>query len=55
MVPDELAADVPSAMATLMTRPEQVRALVAAGRPVLWAGTDAPAGPPPRGGHPGLR
>ncbi|MFD7483373.1 Atu4866 domain-containing protein [Streptomyces mirabilis] len=42
VVPDELAADVPSAMATLMTRPEQVRALVAAGRPVLWAGTDAP-------------
>ncbi|MEV7394242.1 Atu4866 domain-containing protein [Streptomyces sp. NPDC091215] len=25
-----------------MTRPEQVRALVAAGRPVLWAGTDVP-------------
>jgi hypothetical protein len=42
VVPDELAADVPSAVATLMTRPEQVRALVAAGRPVLWAGTDAP-------------
>src|SRR5690242_1677184 len=41
VVPDELAADVPSALATLMTRPEQVRALVAAGRPVLWAGTDA--------------
>ncbi|MGW1752766.1 Atu4866 domain-containing protein [Streptomyces mirabilis] len=42
VVSDELAADVPSAVATLMTRPEQVRALVAAGRPVLWAGTDAP-------------
>lgn len=42
VVPDELAADVPSAVATLMSRPEQVRALVAAGRPVLWAGTAAP-------------
>ncbi|WP_226967137.1 Atu4866 domain-containing protein [Streptomyces phaeolivaceus] len=42
VVPDELAADVPGAMATLTTRPEQVRALVAAGRPVLWAGADAP-------------
>ncbi|MGI5373614.1 Atu4866 domain-containing protein [Streptomyces sp. CA-251387] len=42
VVSDELAADVPSAVATLMTRPEQVRALVAAGRPVLWAGTDVP-------------
>ncbi|MGW2259077.1 Atu4866 domain-containing protein [Streptomyces sp. NPDC001780] len=45
VVPDELAADVPSAVATLMTRPEQVRALVAAGRPVLWAGTDVPGRP----------
>lgn len=42
MLPDELAADVPSAVATLMTRPGQVRALVAAGHPVLWAGTDVP-------------
>ncbi|GGJ48413.1 Atu4866 domain-containing protein [Streptomyces brasiliensis] len=42
VVPDELAADVPSAVATLISRPEQVRALVAAGRPVRWAGTDAP-------------
>ncbi|GGT02265.1 hypothetical protein GCM10010254_23390 [Streptomyces chromofuscus] len=42
VVPDELAADVPSALATLMYRPEQVRSLVAAGRPVLWAGTDVP-------------
>lgn len=42
VVPDALAADVPSAVATLMTRPEQVRALVAGGRPVLWAGTDVP-------------
>ncbi|WP_326755199.1 Atu4866 domain-containing protein [Streptomyces hirsutus] len=42
MVPDELAADVPSALATLMSRPEQVRALVAADRPVLWGGSDAP-------------
>ncbi|EHR62294.1 Atu4866 domain-containing protein [Saccharomonospora cyanea] len=45
VVPDELGADVPSALATLMSHPEQVRALVAAGRPVLWAGTDAPGGP----------
>ncbi len=42
VVPDERAADVPSALATLISRPEQVRALVAAGRPVLWAGADAP-------------
>ncbi|MFF4801203.1 Atu4866 domain-containing protein [Streptomyces sp. NPDC001351] len=42
VVPDELAADVLSEVATLMSRPEQVRALVAAGRPVLWAGTGAP-------------
>ncbi|EHY88257.1 Atu4866 domain-containing protein [Saccharomonospora azurea] len=44
-VPDELADDVPSALATLMSHPEQVRALVAAGRPVLWAGTDVPGRP----------
>ncbi|MFD9001558.1 Atu4866 domain-containing protein [Streptomyces sp. NPDC059582] len=42
VLPDELAADVPSALATLVSRPEQVRSLVAAGRPVLWAGTDVP-------------
>ena len=42
VVPDELAADVPSAGATLVTRPEQIRALVAAGRPVLWARIDLP-------------
>ncbi|WP_055713894.1 Atu4866 domain-containing protein [Streptomyces torulosus] len=42
VVPDELAAAVPNAVAMLMTRPEQVRALVAAGRPVLWSGTDVP-------------
>ncbi|MGW1780267.1 Atu4866 domain-containing protein [Streptomyces sp. NPDC002143] len=42
VVPDELAADVPSAVAALMTSPKQVRALVAAGRPVLWAGADVP-------------
>ncbi|MGX1372873.1 hypothetical protein RKD19_008232 [Streptomyces canus] len=42
VVPDELAADVPSAVATLLSRPDQVRALVAAGRPVRWAGIDAP-------------
>ncbi|MER7183001.1 amidohydrolase, partial [Streptomyces hyaluromycini] len=39
VVPDELADDVPGAVAALLSRPEQVRALVAAGRPVLWAGT----------------
>ncbi|MFE3138516.1 Atu4866 domain-containing protein [Streptomyces scopuliridis] len=44
VVPDELATDVPSAVATLMTRPEQAHALVAAGRPVLWAGTEVRAG-----------
>ncbi|MEV6393512.1 Atu4866 domain-containing protein [Streptomyces sp. NPDC051907] len=42
VVPDALAADGPSALAALVTVPEQVRALVAAGRPVLWAGTDVP-------------
>lgn len=46
VVPDELAPDVASALATLLTRPEQVRALVAAGKPVLWAGADSPAAPP---------
>ncbi|MEU2616866.1 Atu4866 domain-containing protein [Streptomyces sp. NPDC007157] len=42
VVPDELADDVPGAVATLLTRPDQVRALVATGLPVLWAGTDVP-------------
>lgn len=42
VVPDELADDVPSAVAALLSRPERVRALVSAGRPVLWAGTDVP-------------
>ncbi|MET9778667.1 Atu4866 domain-containing protein [Streptomyces sp. NPDC006367] len=45
VVPTALAADVPSAVATLMSRPEQVRALVAAGRPVRWSGTEIPGGP----------
>ncbi|MFF0449631.1 Atu4866 domain-containing protein [Streptomyces sp. NPDC004609] len=45
VVPDALAPDVASAQITLLSRPEQVRALVAAGRPVLWAGTDAPGRP----------
>ncbi|MFF4354402.1 Atu4866 domain-containing protein [Streptomyces sp. NPDC001530] len=45
VVPDEFAPDVASAQTTLLTRPEQVRALVAGGTPVLWAGIDAP-GPP---------
>ena len=43
VVPDALAPDVSSAVAALLTRPEEVRALVAAGKPVLWSGTDAPA------------
>ena len=43
VVPDALAPDVSSAVTALLTRPEEVRALVAAGKPVLWSGTDAPA------------
>ncbi|MFI6406854.1 Atu4866 domain-containing protein [Streptomyces sp. NPDC050548] len=42
VVPDELAPDAAGAVATLLTRPEEVRALVANGRPVLWSGTDVP-------------
>ncbi|MFI6036063.1 Atu4866 domain-containing protein [Streptomyces sp. NPDC051315] len=42
VVPDGLAEDIPGAVATLFTRPAEVRALVAAGAPVLWAGTDVP-------------
>ncbi|MER6345296.1 Atu4866 domain-containing protein [Streptomyces sp. NPDC001595] len=51
IVPTECAEDVPGAMATLFSEPEQVRALLAAGEPVLWAGTDAPdrATPPTTG------
>ncbi|MFE6526678.1 Atu4866 domain-containing protein [Streptomyces sp. NPDC057794] len=45
VVPDQFAEDVPSAMATLVARPAAVRALVAAGKPVLWAGTDVPGRP----------
>lgn len=45
VVPDEFGPDVASAQATLLSRPEQVRALVASGRPVLWAGADAPGRP----------
>jgi hypothetical protein len=45
VVPDEFAPDVQGAVATLLTRPEEVRALVAAGKPVLWSGTDAPGRP----------
>ncbi|MEU7449959.1 Atu4866 domain-containing protein [Streptomyces diastaticus] len=53
VVPDELAADVPSAVATLVSHPEQVRALVAAGRPVRWSGTGIAGGPtPPQAGIP---
>ncbi|MFJ4648230.1 Atu4866 domain-containing protein [Streptomyces bobili] len=42
VVPDGLAEDVPGAVTTLFTRPTEVRTLVAAGTPVLWAGTDVP-------------
>ncbi|MFE4664937.1 Atu4866 domain-containing protein [Streptomyces sp. NPDC056716] len=42
VLPDALASGVPDAVATALTRPEQVRALVAAGRPVRWAGADVP-------------
>ncbi|MFD7499098.1 Atu4866 domain-containing protein [Streptomyces sp. NPDC059832] len=42
VVPDNLADDIPSAVATLLSRPGQVRALVATGRPVLWAGSSVP-------------
>ncbi|MFD4871957.1 hypothetical protein ACFWOB_01105 [Streptomyces sp. NPDC058420] len=35
VVPDALAPDVPAAQATLLTRPEEARALIAADRPVL--------------------
>ncbi|MDW6064269.1 Atu4866 domain-containing protein [Streptomyces sp. FXJ1.4098] len=41
VIPDAWAADAQAALAALLTRPEQVAALVAAGRPVLWAGADA--------------
>ncbi|MFJ9241569.1 Atu4866 domain-containing protein [Streptomyces sp. NPDC101776] len=42
VVPDEFAPDVAGAQAMLLTRPQEVRALIANGKPVLWAGTDAP-------------
>jgi hypothetical protein len=42
VVPDGFAEDVPSAVTTLFTQRAEVRALVAAGTPVLWAGTDVP-------------
>ncbi|MFD5258699.1 Atu4866 domain-containing protein [Streptomyces bobili] len=42
VVPEELATDVPGALTTLISHPHQVHALIADGRPVLWAGTDAP-------------
>jgi hypothetical protein len=45
IVPDDLAPDPVSATAALLSRPDQVRALVAGGRPVLWAGADAPGRP----------
>ncbi|MFE5110594.1 hypothetical protein [Streptomyces sp. NPDC056663] len=47
VVPDELAADVPSALATLLSQPEQVRSLVAAG-PYCGPEPKPPAGPPLR-------
>lgn len=43
VVPDEFAPDVAGALATLLSRPDRVRALVAAGRPTLWAGEESPA------------
>ncbi|MET9551225.1 Atu4866 domain-containing protein [Streptomyces sp. NPDC006645] len=45
VVPDELAPDILSAHTALLSRPDQVRALVAAGEPVIWAGADAPGHP----------
>ncbi|MFB8036551.1 Atu4866 domain-containing protein [Streptomyces sp. NPDC056004] len=52
VVPGVLAADVPSAVTALLTRPEQIRALVAAGRPVLWAGTYVGRATAPEAGIP---
>ncbi len=42
VVPDACAPDVAGALATVLSRPERVRALIAGGKPVLWAGVDAP-------------
>jgi Agrobacterium tumefaciens protein Atu4866 len=44
IVPDDDAADVPTALATLLTRPQRVRALVVAGMPVRWDGAELPTG-----------
>ncbi|MFJ9036709.1 Atu4866 domain-containing protein [Streptomyces sp. NPDC102406] len=53
VVPDALAGDVPEAVATLFTRPAEVRALVADGVPVVWAGQDVPGrGTAPAAGIP---
>lgn len=44
IVPDEHAHDVAAALATLLARPEHVRALVVAGMPVRWGGADVSTG-----------
>lgn len=44
IVPDDDATDVPTALATLLTRPQRVRALVVAGTPVRWDGADVAGG-----------
>ncbi|MFF2643225.1 Atu4866 domain-containing protein [Streptomyces niveus] len=49
VVPDELAPDIMGAHTTLLSRPDQVRALVAAGEPVVWDGADVPGRPTPPG------
>ncbi|MFF2938756.1 Atu4866 domain-containing protein [Streptomyces niveus] len=49
VVPDALAPDIMGAHTTLLFRPDQVRALVAAGEPVVWAGADVPGRPTPPG------
>ncbi|MFF2173338.1 Atu4866 domain-containing protein [[Kitasatospora] papulosa] len=45
VVPDEFAPDAPTAVSTLFSHPDQVRALIADGKPVLWNGDDAPDRP----------
>ena len=44
IVPDEYAMDVPGALTTMLTHPEHVRALVTAGTPVRWDGTNVSTG-----------
>ncbi len=45
VMPDEFAPDAPTAVSTLFSHPDQVRALIADGKPVLWNGDDAPERP----------